>query len=83
MISEDEAFEYYRGYKVPKHYTIPTDYALPNASEATTAGGSSSETQSQKQLIIDPTTVAITAGMIGLFGGVAIGRVSKRKSSKV
>lgn len=86
ILGEDENFTYFNGYKVPKHYTIPPDYALPNASEVTatsTVGGTPSGTESQKGFNIDPTTAAITAGMIGLFGGVAIGRVSKRKSSKV
>lgn len=77
MISEDEAFEYYRGYKVPKHYSIPPDYTLPEAmaSEQKTA---TKPQKAEKKWEIDPLTIAlITTGMVALFGGVMAGRKSK------
>jgi hypothetical protein len=85
LISEDDEFEYYRGYKVPKHYTIPPDYSLPSASEETTTTVSQTQTESlpqkqEKKFPIDPLTEAlITAGMIARFGGVMAGRKSKEE----
>lgn len=80
MISEDDTFEYYRGYKVPKHYSIPPDYATPEeiASEQRTTTKQTIQ-QSQKEWVDAKTAALITAGMVGLLGGVAIGRISKRK----
>lgn len=73
-------------YSVPFPYSVPTDYSVPDIFEevSTTSRQTESRSQNTEKKIIDPLTAAlITAGMIGLFGGVAVGRISRKKKKEV
>ena len=85
-IKEDDNFVYYEGYKIPKHYSIPGLPSAPEQARTKTVQGTqtSAEQGSQKEWLKDNTTAAmITAGMVGLFGGVAIGRISRKREVKI
>ena len=74
-------------FTVPFPYSIPTDYSVPDIFEEVTTPTQTTtkeQPQKEKQFTIDPLTATlITAGMVGLFGGVAIGRISRKREVKI
>lgn len=72
-------------YSVPFPYSIPEDYSVPEVFEgATTETTATTEPQNpQNKFQIDPLTASlITASMVGLFGGVIIGQMNKKKRER-
>lgn len=68
-------------YTVPFPYTIPEDYSVPSTFEVPPIPFETTVIpKPEKKFEIDPLTAAlITTGMVALFGGVMVGRISKRK----
>lgn len=79
-------------YTVPFPYTIPEDYSVPEIFEEAQPASVETTTQTtiqkttqkaEKKSEIDPSiAIFITAGMVSLFGGVMLWRMTKRKKRK-